>query len=543
MELAALADRYANNTTSRIVEFNTAGRRRSMTYAELGILVKLRAEHLRTIGVGTGDVVGLCAKNSIDWIVWDLATAEVGALVQAFPDDTAVTDPDEFLARHGLTLLVLDSAEGIDHGSVTGLADPPNGQVPAPARRRIAATDLHSRVYSSGTSGRLKGLDISRSGTEYVIGRFLECFTVTAVDRHLIFLPLANYQQRLSVYCCLWTGADLVLAPYQRVFSTLRSESPTFMIAPPVFYDALWQLFSTSGGSRSLTEFLGGRIRFMITGMAPIRRATLEAFWDRGVKLLEAYGLTECGMIAWNVEDAYRLGSVGRLIDPESVEFQPDGELLIRRAAPLSLGYFTADSDPDGETFRPDGAIGTGDYGDLDADGFLTLKGRKKDVIALGNGQKVHPAEIESAFTGIAGVAEVVVVPTPQSNRLGAIVTPSTPADETLRASIRHRVEQVNETLEPHKRVLSVLFSERPLQSDPRFLTGNLKLSRPVATAYFAELVAAADPPPPEPAHPVSGSVPPAAPEPTQPVPEPVPEPAPEPVPVPEPVSGSGRSG
>ncbi|MEI5100728.1 AMP-binding protein [Streptomyces sp. PmtG] len=293
---------------------------------------------------------------------------------------------------------------------------------------------------------------------------------------------------------CLWLGADLVLAPYQRVFQAVRKESPTFLIGPPVFYDTLLQLHVKSGGGASLADFLGGRVRFMITGMAPIRRETLDGFWERDIALLEAYGLTETGMVAWNTPGDHRVGTVGRLIDPEAVTFLDDGEVLINRPAPLGRGYFFTDGDDTAaEIFKPDGTILTGDYGRLDEDGFLTLIGRKKDVIALGSGRKVHPAEVEAAFAGVEGVSEIIVVPTPQSGRLGAIVTPSDPGDTALRAAIEKGVEAVNAALDPHERVMSLVFSATPLRSDASFMTANLKLSRARAAAHFAEAVAGTD--------------------------------------------------
>ncbi|MGW0584221.1 AMP-binding protein, partial [Streptomyces sp. NPDC002920] len=343
MSLSRLTDRYGAHSTARVVEIDVAGRRRETTHTELHALAAARAEQLTAAGVRPGHLIGIRAGNSIDWLSWDLAALAVGALLKAFPDDTDLSDPEKFVSGHGLALLIADVPVPANAPAVVR----PDG-VPAPGSVPETAEvtdrpDLHSLVYSSGTSGRLKGLEISAAGTAYVINRFIDAFDVTGADRHLVFLPLANYQQRLSLYCCLWLGADLVLAPYQRVFQAVRQERPTFLIGPPVFYDTALQLYLGSGTDGTLHDFLGGRIRFLITGMAPIRRETLQGYWSRDVRLLEAYGLTETGMIAWNTEHAVRLGTVGRLIDPEAVTVLDDGEVVIDRPAPLSLGYFETD--------------------------------------------------------------------------------------------------------------------------------------------------------------------------------------------------------
>ncbi|MEU2420825.1 AMP-binding protein [Streptomyces sp. NPDC007851] len=489
MYLAELGDRYRDHTEAQLIEYDMSGGRRSVTYSRLHELATDRAEQLAAAGVEPGHLVGIRAPSSIDWISWDLAALMRGAVLKAFPDDTEVADPAGFVARHELALLIADGLATDCPAVVTPHGVPGRDVVPATAGR-VDRDHVHSLVYSSGTSGKLKGLNISAQGTEYVINRFIEAFRLTSADRHLIFLPLSNYQQRLSLYCCLWLGADLALAPYQRVFHAVRNERPTFLIGPPVFYDTLLQLHRKSGSGAGLGEFLGGAIRFLITGMAPIRRETLDAFWEQGVKLLEAYGLTETGMVAWSTEEDHRLGTVGKLLDPGHVRFLDDGEVIIHRPAPLSSGYFEVPQDGPDDTFRPDGTIATGDFGELDADGFLTLLGRKKDVIALGNGRKVHPAQIERAFAGVDGIAEIIVVPTPESGRLGAVVTTTDPADSALPAEVRKRVEEVNRRLDSHQRIVSVVFSERQLRSDPEFMTGNLKLSRPKVARHFAEAVA-----------------------------------------------------
>ncbi|MFF9690818.1 AMP-binding protein [Streptomyces sp. NPDC014623] len=492
MTLHDLTNRYGGHTGARVVEIDVSGGRREMTQSELHALATDRAGQLAAAGIRRGHLVGIKAGNSIDWLAWDLAALATGALLKAFPDSTEVADPAEFAARHGLALLIADDSVPLTAPTVIRPDGVPGENVVPPSAEVYDREDVHSLVYSSGTSGRLKGLQISASGTDYVINRFIDSFRLTAEDRHLIFLPLSNYQQRLSVYCCLWLGADLVLAPYQRVFQALRKEQPTFLIGPPVFYDTALQLSASSSADTTLGDFLGGRIRFLITGMAPIRRETLEGYWKQDVRLLEAYGLTETGMVAWNTQDACRLGSVGKLIDPDAVIFLDDGEVVIKRPAPLSRGYFdTGDGSPE-DCFRPDGSILTGDYGRLDEDGYLSLIGRKKDVIVLGSGRKVHPAEIESAFVSVEGLSEIIVVPTSQSARLGAIITPTDPEDAALRTQLRKRIEEVNASLPAHERVMSVVFSERPLRSDPAFLTGNLKLSRVRAAEHFAAAFPAA---------------------------------------------------
>lgn len=499
MNLTSLHHRYAANASARLIQVGLDGTRREISHAELAQHVRARADELTAAGIKPGHVIGLKAANSIDWAIWDLVAIETGALLYALPDQAPLPDPARLLTDAGLSILATDTAGSDPAGVQQGIHDPLRKEAVHCGAPRKEDADLHSLVFSSGTSGSLKGLLISRRGTECVISRFIDAFAVTGRDRHLIFLPLWNYQQRLSLYCCLWVGIDLVLAPFQRVFSALASERPTFVIGPPVFFESALHLHRKSGQELSLGDFLGGQIRFMITGMAPIRRATLDAFWDAGVPLLEAYGMTETGMIAWNTPSACRVGTVGRLIDPPATEFTADSELMINASAPLSLGYFQAADGQPGETFRPDGTIVTGDFGRLDADGFLTLLGRRKDVITLGSGQKVNPTEIEAQFADAPDVLEIVVVTTGDSGRLGAVVAlpPAASAEAATRAQAQ--VAEINARSDPRHRVSRFVFVDHPIHSEPRFQTANMKLRRSAVADYFSELLAS----PPE--HPRSG--------------------------------------
>jgi long-chain acyl-CoA synthetase len=218
-------------------------------------------------------------------------------------------------------------------------------------------------------------------------------------------------------------GVSVVVTDIKRAFQSLKVAQPTFIIAPPVFYNTLLQLASASPATASsLGTALGAHIRFLITGMAPISRRTLDRFWDSDIPLLEAYGMTECGMIAWNTPTRYRVGTVGQPLDRHHIRFSDAGEVLLKRDTPLSLGYFRADEADVTGTFRPDGIIGTGDLARFDSDGFLTFDGRLKDLIALSSGLKVNPSEIENRVRQIPGVDDVVAVGRPHGNGIAGVI-------------------------------------------------------------------------------------------------------------------------
>lgn len=475
MKLNELIERCSHHPGSTLTEVGTKDRRDELTFPALADAALVLSGRLAEAGLEPGHVVGVQAANGLDWVIWDLALINLGAVIQAFPDEA----PVDQMPTPGLALLV-GGGQGAD--VPVSAARDESVVLPKPRAGAGFEREAHSLVFSSGTTGRLKGLRISAAGAEGVIDSFIEDFHVTDQDRHLIFLPLWNFQQRLSIYACLWTGAGIVLTPYQRVFRTMAEESPTFVIAPPVFYDTVLHLEREHAEDGRLAAFLGGRIRFLITGMAPIRRGTMDAYWTAGVRLLEAYGMTETGMIAWNTEDANRPGTVGRLIHPEGVRFAPDHELIVTHLPTLSLGYFDSDVAEAANTFVGDGHVATGDVGVLDEDGFLRLQGRKKDLIALANGIKIQPLEIEDELFTIPGVEDVVVIANRHSTGLAAVVTAAADTQEDIRKAIEKR----NPSVESSRRTTRVLFTTERLRGEPRFMTKNMKLSRTAVAEEFS---------------------------------------------------------
>jgi long-chain acyl-CoA synthetase len=213
--------------------------------------------------------------------------------------------------------------------------------------------------------------------------------------------------------------------------------------------------------------------------MAPIKAKVLAAYWEAGLPLLEGYGLTECGIIACNTPEHCRPGTVGRLVDPDSFSQTAEGEILIRQSHPLSLGYLGAD-DLNAETFLPDGSVRTGDVGRLDADGFLTLEGRVKDMIPLPSGRKLHPADLEQLLLQVPGVEDAVAV----DNGAGVTAVLNVSGAAT-KAEIRAALRAMPASLDAAGAVTDIIFTDIPLTANPLFSTANMKLNRRLVGRHF----------------------------------------------------------
>ncbi len=285
------------------------------------------------------------------------------------------------------------------------------------------------------------------------------------------------------------------------------------LIAPPAFYEVFETQFYNLPASRRLAaQFLGGvaslipmqsvreklsrlifrqvydvlgnRMRFMVTGMAPIKRSTLKLFALMQLPLFETYGLVESGSVSLNLPGASRLGSVGRLLPGVSVDFEPDGEIIVRRKHPMAVGYFECAEGESKRTFLGNGAVATGDIGHVDRNGYLYLIGRKKEMIITNGGEKINPEVIEAEISACPGVAHAVVFGRHGASSLTAIIRPRQPNDAASRTRIERFVEALNDRWR-NVSIGKVVFTDVVFSRENGFLRPNLKLDRKRIGEHF----------------------------------------------------------
>ena len=320
--------------------------------------------------------------------------------------------------------------------------------------REIRPGDLATIIYTSGTTGPPKGVMLSHSN---LISNVLAGHTVVAVneeDVSLSFLPLSHSFERVVSYVYLAFGVTIVFAEsIETVGRDLPIVRPTVMTAVPRVYEkfqarilekgqALPQprrtLFQwgvkvavararagaparSVGGMLGLESAIaerlvfskirqnvGGRLRCLVSGSAPLPLAVAEFFAGIGLPITEGYGLTETSpIVSANPMGKPRLGTVGRPIPGVEVRIAPDGEVLVR-GPNVMMGYYNKPEDT--ATVLRDGWFHTGDIGSLDADGYLSITDRKKDLLVTSGGKKIAPQPIEAVLKRSPLVAEAVVL-------------------------------------------------------------------------------------------------------------------------------------
>jgi len=345
----------------------------------------------------------------------------------------------------------------------------------------------------------------------------VDAFVHAVAPRHrdclLVFLPLSNFQQRMMCYAALWYGFDLIVTDPGHLFRALKELRPTILIAPPVVYESFetrfvnlpgWKRWTAQVAGevlrkvpiramrtrlaravfRQVHQAFGGRMRFMVTGMAPIKRSTLDLFDLMQLPLFETYGLIECGSISLNVPGACRLGSVGRLLPGVKIDFEADGEIIASRQPTIASGYFECADGEEERTFLGQNRIGTGDIGRLDEDGYLYLLGRKKEIIVSENGNKIHPEVLESEIDACPHVTKSVVFRSLNTRALTAVVIPKEPCNAEAKRQIERFVDGIAER-HPLMAVRTIVFTDMNFSRENGFLRPNLKLDRSRIARHF----------------------------------------------------------
>lgn len=518
-----LVSRLPTHPRNKVITFEK-GQVAERTYGDVFADVQQARRQLEHWGIRSGARVGIRAANCYEWLLYDLACIELRAVTMGFTDDFAAFTPEELCERYRLSLMLVPAKE---HGALTDPApyvaalDGPNSDVRAlPISEASPDPDFEHPwlIFSSGSSGGIKGLALNRRGTEASVDAFTQAVGPRSDDCMLLFLPISNFQQRLMYYAALWYGFDIIITEPNRLFRALKDLRPTTLIAPPALFEAFETRYANLPRKKQIAarilgeaarrvpiaslrqrlahsifkdvyDALGGRMRFMVTGMAPIKRSVLDLFQLMQLPLFETYGLSECGSVALNVPGAHRVGSVGRLLRGVKVEFAPDGEIIVLRDYMTAGGYFQASEGESERAFIGAGRVATGDIGRFDKDGFLYLVGRKKEIIISGGGEKIHPEAVEAEIDACHDVAKSVIFGRDGAAYLVAVVLPRNPADEEGKRRIERFVDAINERHHAMN-IGKVVFTDMAFSRENGFLRPNLKLDRKRIGEFFRKEMA-----------------------------------------------------
>ncbi|MCW3012976.1 MAG: hypothetical protein JWO02_68 [Solirubrobacterales bacterium] len=404
---------------------------RSWSYGEFADRVRVVAAGLRARGVQRGDVVGVVLPNGPEYleawwaILWlgavfnpvnpALTVREATDILEDSGARTALCATDRVAALRDADLPALQDVIGVDREAADPLADLRGaGTVDEPAA--VGGDDLMSLVYTSGTTGRPKGAMLTHQNFLSDTRMLAELLPAVQGDTLGMVLPLFHVNAQLvTTVMPMLMGADIAMwdrFSASTFWATVAEFQPVTFSAVPTMLAAL---LHAPGADAAQTN----TVRYVICGAAPLSPALFRRFEDKfGIAILEGYGLTE-GACCSTLNPFYgprKIGSIGLPVRGQDVEIRDaagrgmavgePGEVCLR-GPNIMQGYFHR-PEATAEALQ-DGWLHTGDVGYRDADGFVFLVDRKKDMIIRG-GENIYPREIEDALLEHPGVQQAAVV-------------------------------------------------------------------------------------------------------------------------------------
>ena len=432
-------------------------------------------------------------------------------------------------------------------------------------------------LYTSGTTGEPKGVVLTHSNIVSNVQACRTLFDFGPGDVSFSFLPLSHIFERMLDYFCFWAGVSIAYAEsMERMPQNLLEVRPTVMAVVPRVLERIQDRVMDAvrqgpGVKRSLFNWavrvcrqcararlenlapgiflsaqhaladrlvcskvragLGGRIRILISGAAPLSPDIAEFFHAMGMPVYEGYGLTETSpVIAVNFPGSVKLGTVGRPIPGVEVKLSDEkvdddfgaGREILTRGPNVTPGYFHSE-ESNREAFA-EGWFRTGDLGALDADGYLSITGRKKNLFKTSGGKYVSPDKIESLFQGHPYFAQIVVVGDGRRS-VSALIVPNLArleayaheqqiefrdredlaANHAIRTFMLQQVDEATRWLAPHEKIRQITLLAKEFSLEAGELTPTQKIRRRVVQERYHDVIERMYSRPSSPSQPAAG--------------------------------------
>ncbi len=580
------ADAYLNRMSvgsgSRAALVKKNGKYQEVTWQEIHRQVIGVFNSYQKLGIKKGDRVCILSQSRIEWNIVDIANLCCGVITVPIYHSN-IADDVAFIINHCGAKLVFfeDEVQGLKldesfkslkinlptvcfeplTNKIPGLevtpfsefsAAPTDNNVDETFRKLAKAVtpeDVATIVYTSGTTGRPKGVVLSHSNIAGELRAIVQGFELSLDDMCLTFLPFAHILARVESLMPIYSGITLAYAEnINSVPQNIQEVKPTILVSVPRIYEKIYskiqneianqpaftqKIFkwaSTIGRQvarlrseqksvplplamkykiadqlvfHKVREKLGGRIRLTVSGGAPLNAELCEFFHACGIKIVEGYGLTETtAAITVNRPNDFSFGSVGKTLGGTEIRIAPDGEILVRGALVFKEYY----NNPEGtrEVFTNDGWFCTGDIGEITARGFLKITDRKKELIVTSAGKNIAPQKLENLLKNTRFISQAIVFGDKQKY-ITALLTLNEPEIEKWAKSqglafsnfaeltkeprivsmIEADVHQVNGQLPSFETVKKFKILPKDLTIEAGELTPSLKVKRKVCAQKF----------------------------------------------------------
>lgn len=414
-----------------------------------------------------------------------------------------------------------------------------------------APDDVATVLYTSGTTGQPKGVMLTHQNIFSNVQAVYRVLDFSKADTSLSFLPLSHILQRMVDFALFGRGVSIAyVSSLDQVAAAMSEVRPTVVVSTPRVYEKLYsRILSATGVKRRLVLWsrrvalewadrvlagerpslglrlrhrvadrlvfskvraaIGGRLRFFVSGAAPLAPELARFFFGAGVTILEGYGLTETSPVTnVNRPDSIRIGTVGPPVPGTEIAIADDGEILVR-GPQVMKGYFNL-PEATAEAIDSDGWFRTGDIGELDADGYLKITDRKKDLLVTAGGKNIAPQPLENEIKTSRYIAEavmlgdrrpypiVLVVPDFDAIAGWAEAKGITERDRValvrhpdVQAKLEREVERKVEPFARYEKPKKVAVLEREFSIEGGELTPTMKVRRRVVEERYAAVIEA----------------------------------------------------
>lgn len=491
---------------------------REYKFSEVADTVRRMATALQTLGLEPGDRVAILSKNCAEWFMADVAIMMAGYVsVPLYPNQNA--EITRYILDHSAAKVIftgkLDDWKALEEGIPEGVVrvslpypgmkadhaweDLIKANEPMQGHPHRNLDDIATIVYTSGTTGNPKGVVHTFRSIAFAASKGVAAIGAGLGDRVISYLPLSHVAERALVeIASLYSGMQISFAESLDTFvEDIQMVQPTIFFSVP----RLWTRFQM-GVLEKLPEkkmavmlripVLGKLVakkirtglglnstRCFISGAAAISPATLKWYKRLGMEIQEGYGMTENFAFGhFNMPGNVKVGTVGTVMPGGEVKIAENGEICSRSTA-LMQGYYL-EPEKTAETIV-DGWLMTGDKGEIDADGFLRITGRVKDIFKTTKGKYVAPAPIEGKISENTDIEQVCVMGNNMPQPVAVLVLSESAQDKSkaeLNEELNETLNEVNAQLDAHERLDRFIVGSEAWSVENGMLTPTLKVKR-----------------------------------------------------------------
>src|SRR5271167_2544406 len=560
----------AEHAEHTAVRFKRGGAWHDVSYAELATVVQEIGLGLIDLGIEPGERLCILANTRQEWlwVISDSGAgaivcedeeqlAKIAAIRDQLPNlrTVIVIDPadgssSEEASTNGSSSAT-EALQPITLEQVRERGRTRSSEELDARRAAVRPEDPYTFIYTSGTTGPPKGCVLTHGNYRAIVNMIGESGEITDDEVIYLYLPLAHSFALLIQLAVFDLGGTLAYfgGDTKQIIAELMEVKPTYLPSVPRVFEKIYTLahgaieaqppeeqersqaaielgtkvrnlmvhgkpipeewqkpFEEADEKlfKNVRAIFGGRVRHATSGAAPIAREILEFFWACGVPVLEGYGMTETATAAtFSTVENHRFGTVGRALPGVELRIAPDGEILVK-GANIFAGYHNQAQTNFG--LVEDGWLHTGDLGSIDDDGYLSITGRKKDIIITAGGKNLTPANIENDLKQSRWISEAVmhgdqrpypvVLITLDEEEIPIFARehglpediPSLAREPAVRELIQQQIDRANAKYAQVEQVKKFAILDHDLSQPTGELTPTLKVKRNVVNERYAEL-------------------------------------------------------